>query len=363
MRGLWEKIASGGELGREEVAALLSLTDKDDLERLYAAAYRVKLAEAGPFVYLRGLVEISNVCSKDCYYCGIRRGNRGVSRFELDKEEILSCVRWAYERGYGSTVLQAGERSDAAYVDFIDDIVREIQKDCGGEFGVTLSLGEQTEETYRRWLEAGANRYLLRIETSNPDLYAKLHPPDHGFEARLACLDSLRRLGYQVGTGVMSGLPFQTVEDLAGDIMFFKERDIDMIGMGPYIVHDDTPLAAAKPDFEPESQLEIGLKMIAATRLALRDVNIASTTALQALSADGRELGLLAGGNVVMPNLTATEHRSDYQLYRGKPNVADDAESSELALRRSVEAIGETVAFGHRGDSPHFIKRMSDGRD
>ena len=224
--------------------------------------------------------------------------------------------------------------------------------------GVTLSLGEQTGETYARWKAAGAHRYLLRIETSSPALYAKLHPADHSWTARRDCLRALKRLGYCTGSGVMCALPGQTVRDLAGDIAFFAEEDLDMIGMGPYIPHPDTPMGAGAGAMSKEDKarrLELGLRMIAATRLALGGVNIAAATALQALDPDGREKGLLAGANVVMPNITAREYRAAYTLYEGKPCLGEDAVQCRGCIERRIASIGETVARGERADPPHFL--------
>ena len=222
------------------------------------------------------------------------------------------------------------------------------------DLGVTLSLGEQSESTYARWREAGATRYLLRIETSNPRLYAAIHPADCSWERRVECLRALRRTGYQVGTGVMCALPGQTVADLARDIVFYAEIDADMIGMGPYIPHPDTPLAAKAPRMADEERLLLGLKMIAVTRLYLHDVNIAASTALQALAHDGRERGILAGANVIMPNVTDTKWRKAYTLYDGKPCLNESANACQSCLERRVASIGEHLLFGQLGDSRHF---------
>lgn len=272
---------AGETLDPARLAFLLELKEPGDLEALYRAAYQVKLRYIDSKVRLRGLIEVSNVCGKNCFYCGIRGGNRKVARFTMSLEEIVAAARHAAEFRYGSVVLQAGERSDPGWVDFIENAVREIKKLDGGRLGITLSLGEQSEETFRRWFDAGAHRYLLRIESSDPALYAKLHPADHSYAARVESLHLLRKTGYQVGTGVMVGLPGQTTANLVHDLEFFKSLDVDMIGMGPYIVHHDTPLGRQFPDAGSDAgrQLELGLKMIAVTRLHLRNVNIASTTA------------------------------------------------------------------------------------
>ena len=339
---------------RQELIEMLSLQAKDEIEELYRKAYEVKKQYVGTKVYLRGLIELSNICTRNCYYCGIRRDNHNVERYNIDQEEVLKEARWCFEQHYGSLTIQAGERSDSSWIDYIEELIKEIKTLTDGKMGITLSLGEQSEETYLRWFEAGAHRYLLRIETSNPDLYKSLHPAENSFENRLGCIRSLKKIGYQVGSGVMIGLPHQTMEDLADDILFFYDEDIDMIGMGPFIPHHQTPLAYLLSTFHPEEALEQALKMIAATRIALKDVNIASTTALQALHPKGRELGLLAGANVLMPNITDTRFRKGYQLYEGKPGLNENALAIRKALEESIYSIGESIGYDEWGDSPHF---------
>ncbi len=355
-----QKAEENGELTRDEIIRLLELEDQEDLNRLYACAYRVKTKYVGRTAWFRGLIELSNICSKDCYYCGIRRSNKEVKRFCLPEQSIIDSAVWSWKAGYGSAVLQSGERSDPEFVAMIERVVRKIKSLTGNELGITLCLGEQSEDTCRRWFNAGAHRYLLRIETSNRELYAKLHPDDHSYDRRIACLDLLRHTGYQVGTGVMIGLPMQTMQDLAEDLMFFRRQDIDMIGMGPYIFHPDTPLAEYRREWEiPHKRLlNLGLKMIALARILMRDINIAATTALQALEDDGREQGLLAGANVIMPNTTDTDYRASYQLYENKPCIDENAAMCRDCLRRRIESIGETPGAGGWGDSPHFAARQ-----
>jgi len=340
------------------ICELLSVIDRAKMDELFKAAYEVKRANVGTTAYFRGLIEFSNVCTKACLYCGIRR-DRSIHRFTMTKEEILECAMFAHHNRYGSIVLQSGERDDPAFVDFVDDLVRSIKRESDDRLGITLSCGEQDEDTYRRWFESGAHRYLLRIETSDPVLYARLHPADHSHGRRTLCLKSIARAGFQVGTGVMIGLPFQTVESLAKDILFFRDIDADMIGMGPYAFHPDTPIAA-EVENTPEDKkrrLDLALKMIAVTRLALKDVNIAASTALQALDPRGRELGLLAGANIVMPNITPQKFRADYLLYEDKPCVGEDADMCKGCLEKRILSIGETVGWDQLGDSRHFSRR------
>lgn len=348
-----------GSLSGDEMAFLLRLSAPEDLNALFRAAYEVKLRWTGSKVSLRGLIEMGNLCAKDCFYCGIRRSNRKTGRFQLDADAVIRMAKWAYDAHYGSVAIQSGELESEEHTRLIEDILRRIRDFSGGSMGVTLSLGEQTEDVYRRWREAGAHRYLLRIEEANPRLYAALHPADHSFERRSACLDLLRKLDYQVGSGVMIGLPGQTEDDLARDVMFYREKDLDMIGMGPWIPHPDTPLGKDFPDTPAfrAHQLDLGIRMIAVTRLFLHNVNIAATTALQTLAPDGRERGLLAGANVIMPNVTDTAYRRNYQLYTGKPDLDENSETVRKKLNESLARIGETVNWDARGDSPHYSAR------
>jgi biotin synthase len=343
---------------KQEIIDMLSVRGEEELNALFARAYEVKKKYVGTTVYFRGLIEISNICSKNCYYCGIRSENPNFPRYSISMDEALQEAKWAFDQRYGSLVIQAGERIDTQWTDFIAELVRKIKEMSSGKLGITLSLGEQTEETYQKWFDAGAHRYLLRVETTNRELYKKLHPADHRFEDRLLSLERLRKVGYQTGTGVMVGLPGQSIEDIADDILFFYDQDVDMLGMGPYIPHQDTPLNHLVEAFDPTEAFTLGLKLIAACRIALKDVNIAASTALQALHPQGRERGLLAGANVLMPNITDTKYREGYQLYEGKPGINENAAQVVQELQRSIESIGETVGFDQWGDPKHFFRRQ-----
>lgn len=346
-------------LTREEIIAMLSL-EGNGMHGLFERSQKVKHETVGRKTYLRGLVEISNNCRKNCLYCGIRRENRTPVRYELDTASILDAVRFAYDSGYGSVVLQAGENTSPGFINKIEDVIRKIV--CLGENrpAITLSLGEQSFETYRRWREAGADRYLLRIETSNVGLYRKIHPRDdlHRYHTRLDALHALRRLDYQVGTGVMIGLPFQTVEDLADDLLFMQKIDIDMCGMGPYIEHPETPLIQYADELKPlKDRFLMTLKMIAVLRLLMPDINIAATTALQAIDPLGREKALEIGANVMMPNITPGHVRSNYKLYQNKP-CTDDApeECNDCAIQR-IGLSGDEVMLGEHGNPAHYVNR------
>jgi biotin synthase len=260
-------------------------------------------------------------------------------------------------------VIQSGERSDRKFIDLTLEAVRRIKRETRSVsqpegLGITLCIGQQSRETYRRLFEAGAHRYLLRIETTNPDLFARIHPKDQTLESRLECLGLLRDIGYQVGTGVMIGLPGQTLDDLAGDILFFADHDIDMIGMGPFILDPATPLGGESCPGIAE-RIRLSLLMIAATRLKLRDVNIASTTALQTLNPIGRETGLQFGANVIMPQVTPPEVRKDYQLYPGKPCLDENALECQSCLGMRIAFAGRTIGYNAWGDSAHARRRQS----
>jgi biotin synthase len=347
-------------LSQSDIMGWLETTDADELSKLYAEAYAIKEKYVGTKVYYRGIIEFSNICEKDCFYCGIRRSNKNVKRYVVEDDDVVAAATWAWEQNYGSIVLQSGERQDDAFATQVETLLQRISDATQGQLGVTLSLGEQSISVLERWRKVGAKRYLLRVETTNEVLYQTLHPDDHHFSARLQCIQDLRDLDYQVGTGVMIGLPGQTSEDLANDIQFFKDRDIDMIGMGPYIPHTDTPMGNSIPDFDKARQLQRGLVMIALTRIILRDVNIAATTALQALDPQGRERGLEAGANIIMPNLTDTKYRDGYQLYDGKPCLDENAGMCRFCLEGRISSVGESVGYGEHGDSPHYLKRIAD---
>lgn len=343
-------------LTREELVWLLRLRPGREREAFHAAACRVRDRVSGARVFLRGLLEIGSVCRKNCLYCGLRSGNPNAERYQLSAEEIIASALQVYRMRIGSVVLQSGEIDTPEHTALIEKIVRTIREATSPDFAIVLSLGEQSEETYARWRAAGATRYLLRIEASSPALYAQLHPADHLWRTRVDCLHALRRQGYQVGTGVMIGLPGQRLENLADDIRFFREIDADMIGMGPFLPHLETPMKTAS--MGEEERLCLGVNMVAAARLYLHTCNLAATTALQALAKDGREMALRAGANVLMPNFTDLGHRRAYQLYPGKPVVDEISGATPLErLCHSMEALGLQVAWNEPGTPPHYRVR------
>lgn len=339
-------------LDREGLIEAIACEDAAFDEQLRAQAYRTKIATVGEKVYLRGLIEISNICVKNCLYCGIRH-DIPCQRYELTDEQVLSAAQTAARRHFGSVVIQGGERTDVAFIRNVTRLLKAIKAiDTGDDppLGVTLSLGEQPREVYQEWFEAGAHRYLLRIESSNPDLYRRIHPDDalHSYERRMQALLDLKAIGYQAGTGAMIGVPFQTVEDLADDLLLYKKLDVPMVGMGPYNPHPDSPLTlSGAPCPTAERRFALGLKMIALLRLLMPDINIAAATSLEALSDNGRVKGILSGANVIMPNVTPEEQMIKYNLYDRKTLVRDG--TLKVTLPDDI-----AVGYGAWGDSLHF---------
>ncbi len=353
-------ILQNKEFTREELVKLLSAGD-EERRQLFVQAQLVKSETVGNKVYLRGLIEFSNKCGKDCLYCGIRKNNNKVVRYELTDQEILEACRFAWLNRFGSVVLQSGEISSPTFVKRIDLLLQKIKELSNGELGITLSCGEQSAETYQQWRQSGTHRYLLRIESSNPELYRKIHPDNdfHSYERRIQAIRDLKECGYQVGTGVMIGLPFQTVYDLADDLLFFKAIEVDMVGMGPYIEHEDTPLYEFREMIKTKQErFDLALKMVATLRLLMPDINIAAATALQAIDPAGREKALTIGANIIMPNLTPCEYRKEYQLYEDKPCLDEDAEMCRNCLEARIELAGCEIGYSEWGDSKHFKRRQ-----
>ena len=347
------------EFTKEDLVTFLQSQGAERL-KLFRHAASIKKQFVGNKVYFRGLVELSNICSKNCFYCGIRAGNQKPRRYMVTEDEVLEAARFALENGYGSMVLQSGERCDKRFIETVSDLLKKIKTYSGDKLGITLSMGEQDEDTYREWFANGAHRYLLRIETSDKDHYYRIHPNDgkHDFDIRINALKLLRSIGYNVGSGVMIGLPFQTLEHLAGDLLFFRQLDVDMVGMGPYIEHEDTPLYEFRDQlWTRKDRFDLSLKMVALLRIMMKDINIAATTAMQALDKQGREKALKAGANIIMPNLTPVKYREDYLLYEDKPCLDEDAEECRNCLEVRIHMAGDEIGYGEWGDSKHFAKR------
>ena len=343
----------------DDIAALLKTDDAAEMQLIFDKALKTKSEIIGRKVYLRGLIEMSNICRKDCLYCGIRKSNANVVRYTLTHDEIMQSVDYAARCGFGSIVMQSGELLGNDFVCRTERLVDEIHRHYP-EMLITMSCGEESLQTYQRWFAAGARRYLLRIESSNREIYGKIHPNDsfHIFENRLQALNDLRETGYQVGTGVMIGLPGQTEEDMANDLLFFRNLDVDMIGMGPYIEHSETPLFKKQSQLWPlGKRFQKSLMMIAVLRIMMPTINIAASTALESLDPKGRQKGLLAGANVVMPNVTPLSKKVNYKLYENKAGLYLNPSVAYQAICESIEACGEMVCVNNPGIPKHFEDR------
>jgi len=343
---LIDKLEKEHTLTKKEYLTLIENRDKCR-EYLTERAFSVKNSVYGKKIFIRGLIEISNYCKNDCYYCGIRRSNKNVKRYRLSPDEILACADKGYQLGFRTFVMQGGE--DAYYFDEqLCGVIREIKNrypDCA----VTLSLGERSCSSYKALRDAGADRYLLRHETANFEHYAKLHPKEMDFFNRLACIENLKSLGYQVGVGFMVGSPFQTLDDLANEMLFLLQVKPQMVGIGPFISHKDTPFK----DFENGSA-ELTTFMLSLIRLTLPNVLLPATTALGTIDFDGREKGILAGANVLMPNLSPSFAKKNYTLYDNKICTGDEAAACIQCLKKRIEKIGCELTVD-RGDYKYEI--------
>ncbi len=355
-----------------EIAGWLREEDPARLEVLWREADAARRQHVGDAVHLRGLAEISNFCARNCAYCGLRAGRTDLKRYRMTAEEILECARLAVSLGYGTLVMQSGEDYGIGR-QWLAETIRRIKGET--PLAVTLSLGERPAEDLREWRDAGADRYLLRFETSDRALYDRIHPPLPGRRSdRFAILRILKDLGYETGSGVMIGIPGQTFMSLAEDIRLFRELDLEMIGVGPYLPHPCTPMggprpadaegnqlpAAAEGDQVPNSEI-MAYKAVALSRLACPSANIPATTALATVNFDrGYELGLSRGANVVMPNITPPSYRALYEIYPAKSCIREDQETFHRDLVRRILAMGRTVGSG-RGGNVRFVRARGDG--
>ena len=346
------------QFSRDEALTWLKEEEDWKLSFLWEEADRVRREHVGDEVHLRGLVELSSYCRRDCHYCGIR-GSRKIERYRMTEEEVMECVRTAQKLEYGTVVLQSGEDLGLTS-DSITNLVRRIKTET--PLAVTLSLGERGLDELKQWRAAGADRYLLKHETSDPELFRRIHP-DYGSEVsdRIALLKAAKEMGFEVGSGVMVGIPGQTHESLADDIMLFRDLDLEMIGCGPFVPHPDTPLGQSLPSGSPGSGVQspksqvpatdlMTTKVVALTRLVCPDANLPSTTALATVNRErGRELGLERGANVWMPNLTPPRYRAMYEIYPGKSKVIDTAEEFHVNLLATLAALGRMPGKGPGG--------------
>ena len=313
-----------------------------DPSELFAQADRVRKQFCGDGVYLRGIIEFSNYCKRDCFYCGLRKSNTKITRYRLTGEEIIAAAKYAESLGYGTVVLQSGEDLDYPIAELCR-IIETIKKET--RCVVTMAVGELSRADYAAMKAAGAGRYLLKIETSNRELFKKLKP-DSDFDQRLQCLHWLKELGYEAGSGVMVGLPGQTLEILADDLLLFKELGLDMIGIGPFIPHPNTPLGVETQNF---ASLQLTLRMVALTRIITQNTNIPATTAVGTIDKEGRQKALQCGANIMMPNATPTQYRKYYEIYPDKICIDEKPSDCQGCISAMLSSIGRYVAVGAGG--------------
>ncbi|MBE6774883.1 MAG: [FeFe] hydrogenase H-cluster radical SAM maturase HydE [Ruminococcaceae bacterium] len=339
---LVSKLISSHSLTADEYRELIEQRDGESTLRLQQEAVRLRKQIYGDKVFIRGLIEVSNICKNDCYYCGIRKSNRLCERYRLSKEEILSCCRDGYDLGFRTFVMQGGE--DGAFSDaFLCDVIREI-KELYPDCAVTLSLGERSRESYKRLYEAGADRYLLRHETADEKHYSMLHPENLTLASRMECLRALKETGFQTGCGFMVGSPYQTAEHLAKDLKFIGDFRPDMVGIGPFIPHKDTPFAD-----HPAGSAELTCFLLSVIRIIHPPVLLPATTALGTLEDGGRERGILHGANVIMPNLSPTDVRDKYMLYNNKLSTGAESAQKLHELKEKISSVGYRIVCD-RGD-------------
>ena len=311
-------------------------------------------------VFIRGLIEFSNICQKNCLYCGIRKDNNKVKRYRLDLKDIIECVDFTVNNGIKSIVLQSGELTTESFKDYLRILIKTI-KTKYDFLNITLSCGEFDYNFFKELRELGVNRYLLRIETSNPELYKKLHPSDHYYQKRLQALYDLDKSDYQVGTGDMIGTPNQTDNDIINDLRFFVDEKFDMYGLGPYIIHTDTPLATKENidnwNKNKEDILNKTLNFLCMLRICVPIANIAAATALDVLSDNGRLTALKIASNVIMPAITPKNNRKNYQLYQNKPNIDDDGDQTMKLLQKNLENNGLKIIYTNKDSSLHYINK------
>ena len=320
------------EFSKEEIIDILSDDSRNDW--LFSLADKTRKEYVGEEVHLRGLIEFSNICRCQCKYCGLQSINKSIDRYRILPDDIVLYAKKAVDMGYKTVVLQSGE--DEYYSkDIMSDIIKRIKS---FDVAVTLSIGERSYEDYEAFKIAGADRYLLRIETTDKELYKQMHP-NMSFENRIRCLKDLKVLGYEVGTGCLVGLPNQTIESLADDILFFKEIDADMVGIGPFIAHPQTPLKDSG-----NGSFILALKVMALTRILLKNINIPATTAMETLNPNGRIIALQSGANVVMPNVTTTEYRAKYEIYPNKICINEDPSQCRGCIEGKIKSIGRTIS-------------------
>lgn len=348
----FKQILDSHNFDKEKLVRMLKCNNSE-YQQLLEKAHKIQCKYIGPNVYGRALIELSNICKKDCFYCGIRSSNYQLKRYLLNPEDAKSAIDLAIESDISSIAIQSGEQTSKSFIDYISELLI-YAKSQDPNIGITLSCGEQTKEVYQKWFEYGAERYLLRIESSDEQLYYQIHPNNatHDFKKRLQSLQYIKEVGYQTGTGIMIGLPNQSVEQLANDILFMRDLDIDMCGMGPFIPCSGTPFENSISPFN--DVFNMSLRMIAVVRIVMKDINIVASTAIETMKKNGRKKAILAGANIIMPNVSPDSFRSYYALYNNKPNVKISSPKHIIDSCLKDIPVGFTFFVGEKGNSKHF---------
>ncbi len=349
----FEEILLQENFDKSDILRMLDCTDIEH-DMLVNRAGEVRLNSIGNKVHGRALIELSNRCIKDCFYCGIRKSNDSVERYTVDFEHVKSAIDLAVESKIGSIAIQSGEQVGSEFIDYVSEIIK-YAKAKDDNLGVTLSCGEHKPDTYKKWFDLGAERYLLRIEVSDEKIYHKFHPDNkmHDFGSRIECLKSIKETGFQTGTGVMIGLPGQGFEDLANDVIFMRDFGIHMCGMGPFLPCDGTPLEGTKSEFD--DVFMVSLRMIAVMRLIMNDINIVASTAMETMRKDGRMRAIEAGANIIMPNINPVEHRKKYTLYNKIPSYELDSVDKIMKSCLDTIPVGYELGLEEKGNSRRFL--------
>jgi len=359
-----DEILIKDDFNHNDIVTLLN-SDDEGCKKIFRKASELKAKYVGKRTYFRGLIELTNICEKDCYYCDSRKGNNNIQRYSMTDTEVFRAVKYAIDNKFSSILIKSGEVTNTAFTDRISVLLKKIamMNNHDKELGIALAIGDQTENTYQKWYDMGADCYLIRIETSNKELYKKIHPSEslYDYDGRVSSIKTLQKLNYQTGTGIMIGLPFQTVHNLADDILFMRDIDIDMVDIETYIERPDTLLYQYKDVLlSKKERFDLTMKMVAIIRIVMKDINIiAATTSMKTLHPLGCEKAIEIGANIIMPNLTPLKYREGDLLNDDKFDVDKEGDDSIKKLEATIACTGDRIAFGEIGTSKHFLKRIT----
>jgi biotin synthase len=361
MKRTAHRILEKETLNREDLVYLLTTRDKSERMQIFRKAAAVRERYVKNNIYLKGLIEFSNRCANNCYYCGIRGDNESVNRYTLPAEEVIETARHAFHSGYGTVLIQSGERRDTVFTNQVCDLLRQIKMLSNNKLGITLNCGVQSDKVYREWFDWGAHSYILGMATFSEELYGKLHPlkGTDTLASKMDRLAALKRIGYHTGAALLVGLPFQTADELAGEIIRCRDIDLDLVCLDSYIPHDQTPLAVYRDELAPSRErFELAQRMIALARIVLKDVNIIPGLSLDAIHPSGRAIGIISGANILLPNLTPCRSSEQFELFNDKELLNDYADCTVVEIIEKVRPYELEIIYEDWGDSPHFRNRI-----